>query len=211
VIAVNREVNREVIEQLGDLFVECIAAPGFNHEALDVLETRRNLRLLEVPLPGNPELYEYRSIQGGFLRQTIDDGDPSEAISWRTVTKRHPSSQEMELLAFAWKAVQPVKSNAVLLAKKTDGILATVGIGGGQPNRIDCVEIAGKRAGDRAAGSVLASDAFFPFSDGIEKAAHLGVTAVIQPGGSRNDRMVIERADALGLAMIFTGVRHFRH
>ena len=117
----------------------------------------------------------------------------------------------MNALKFAWNAVQPVKSNAILLAQSDGEIIFTVGIGGGQPNRVDCVRIAGERAGERAAGSVLASDAFFPFPDGVQAAAELGITAIIQPGGSVRDEQVIAAADELGLAMIFTGVRHFRH
>jgi phosphoribosylaminoimidazolecarboxamide formyltransferase/IMP cyclohydrolase len=211
VISANREVKQDFIEALGDLFVECIAAPGFSKGALDALKDRGSLRALEIPPQIRPETHEIRSIQGGFLQQTIDRGDPKGLGEWLVVSKSKPGDAEMEVLRFAWKAVQPVKSNAVLLAQGTDGVLATVGIGGGQPNRVDCVEIAGKRAGNRAIGSVLASDAFFPFPDGIEAAATLGVCAIIQPGGSRRDAEVIARADELGLEMVFTGVRHFRH
>jgi phosphoribosylaminoimidazolecarboxamide formyltransferase/IMP cyclohydrolase len=156
-------------------------------------------------------LHEWRSIVRGALRQQTDLGDPPDAPDWRVVTERKPSESEMQALRFAWQAVQPVKSNAVLLAKMKDEKSFTVGIGGGQPNRVDCVRIAGQRAGERAAGSVLASDAFFPFPDGVQVAADLGVTALIQPGGSRGDADVIAAADQLGLTMVFTSVRHFRH
>ena len=148
---------------------------------------------------------------GGFLRQEVDAGDPAETAEWRVVTQKQPSDAEMTALAFGWKAVQPVKSNAVLLAK-SDGVNSyTVGIGGGQPNRVDCVRISGERAGDEAQGSVMASDAFFPFPDGVEAVAALGVTAIVQPGGSIRDEEVIAKADELGIAMVFTGVRHFKH
>jgi len=211
VIASNREIQLDFIHEIGSLFVECIAAPGFSQAALEALKARGNLRALEIPLQNSPETHEFRSIQGGFLSQTIDRGDPKVGEGWRVTTKRKPTGAEMETLKFAWKAVQPVKSNAVLLAQGGNGQFTTVGIGGGQPNRVDCVQIAGRRAGERAMGSVLASDAFFPFPDGIEAAAALGLHAIIQPGGSRRDASVINRADELGLAMVFTGVRHFRH
>jgi phosphoribosylaminoimidazolecarboxamide formyltransferase/IMP cyclohydrolase len=187
VIAANRTVDAAFIQGLGDLFVECIAAPAFSKDALDALDGRRNLRALELPDPKQGGDYEVRSIFGGFLRQSIDFGDPPETLKWEVVTKRVPTNEESKALKFAWMAVQPVKSNAVLLARSDGGKTFTVGIGGGQPNRVDCVAIAGKRAGDRASGSVLGSDAFFPFPDGVETAASLGVTAIIQPGGSRRD------------------------
>jgi phosphoribosylaminoimidazolecarboxamide formyltransferase/IMP cyclohydrolase len=146
-----------------------------------------------------------------MLRQSVDIGDPDGIEGWQVVTERQPSEKEFQELRFAWKACQPVKSNAILLASSEADTFFTVGIGGGQPNRVDSVRIAGERAGERAAGSVLASDAFFPFPDGVEVAADLGVTAIIQPGGSKRDEAVITAADAAGLAMVFTGVRHFRH
>jgi phosphoribosylaminoimidazolecarboxamide formyltransferase/IMP cyclohydrolase len=211
IIAANRTVDAAFIQGLGDLFVECIAAPSFSEDALDALDGRRNLRAVELPDPKQGGDYEVRSIFGGFLRQSVDFGDPPETPKWEVVTVRVPTNEESKALNFAWTAIQPVKSNAVLLVRSDGKKTYTVGIGGGQPNRVDCVEIAGKRAGDRASGSVLGSDAFFPFPDGIEAAASLGVTAIIQPGGSRRDEDVINRANELGLAMVFTGVRHFRH
>jgi phosphoribosylaminoimidazolecarboxamide formyltransferase/IMP cyclohydrolase len=138
------------------------------------------------------------------LAQTHDRGDAPE---WKVVTKRAPSEAEMESLRFAWKVVKHVKSNAIVLAQGR----ATVGIGGGLPSRVDAVKHAAYKAGERVAGSVLASDAFFPFPDGPEAAAEVGVTALVQPGGSVRDEAVIEAADRLGLAMCFTGMRHFRH
>lgn len=211
VIACNREVQEDFVESLGDLFVECLVAPGFSEGAQRLLERRQNLRLLRMPSVKVYEEFEFRSVVGGLLRQSVDQGDPELSTNWQVVSQRPPTETEMRELQFAWKACQPVKSNAILLARSRDEDLFTVGIGGGQPNRVDCVRIAGDRAGEHAAGSVLASDAFFPFPDGVEVSAELGVTAIIQPGGSKGDPAVIECADAAGMAMIFTGVRHFRH
>jgi phosphoribosylaminoimidazolecarboxamide formyltransferase/IMP cyclohydrolase len=207
VIAANRPFDSVTAEALGDLFVECIAAPKFEPAALDILRRRKNLRLVAIPDAGATPEIELRSVRGGVLRQAADPGDPPDAPSWRVVTQRAPTEAEMDALRFAWAACQHVKSNAIVLAQGK----ATVGIGGGQPNRVDSVRIAGQRAGARAWGSVLASDAFFPFPDGVEAAAELGVTAIVQPGGSVRDGEAIAAADAAGLAMVFTSVRHFRH
>ena len=147
-----------------------------------------------------------RPIAGGLLVQTADC-DPADASSWRVVTMREPDAQEMDDLAFAWHAVRHVKSNAIVLARDR----ALTGVGSGQPNRLESVRIAVDKAGERAAGSVLASDAFFPFPDGLETAIAAGVTAAIQPGGSVRDEAVIAAADRAGVAMVFTGTRHFRH
>jgi len=211
VIACNREINAAFIEGLGDLFVECIAAPGFSHEALARLAERQGLRALQVPTTAALERHELRSVVGGFLRQSVDRGDPPDTPEWRVVSRRQPTEDELADLRFAWQACQYVKSNAILLARSQEQARFTVGIGGGQPNRVDCVRIAGERAGARAQGAVLASDAFFPFPDGVQAAAALGVTAIVQPGGALRDEQVIAAADAHGLAMVFTGVRHFRH
>ncbi|MCJ7568948.1 MAG: bifunctional phosphoribosylaminoimidazolecarboxamide formyltransferase/IMP cyclohydrolase [Anaerolineales bacterium] len=211
VIACNRVVNEAFVEALGDLFVECLVATGFNDGARQCLGTQQNLRLLKMPATELTEHYELRSVVGGLLWQTLDFGDPTDAPPWRVVTRRKPSERELDDMRFAWQACQSVKSNAVVLAHSDSQCRFTVGIGGGQPNRIDCVRIAGERAGERAAGAVLASDAFFPFPDGVETASTLGVTAVVQPGGSVRDAAVIKTADDMGLAMVFTGVRHFRH
>jgi phosphoribosylaminoimidazolecarboxamide formyltransferase/IMP cyclohydrolase len=211
VIACNRKVDAVFVDALGELFLECVAAPGFSSEARARLAERPGLRALQVPGTATAETHELRSIVGGFLRQTVDRGDPPDASAWRVVSQRVPSSDEMVDLGFAWTACQFVKSNAVLLASSREGLRFTVGIGGGQPNRVDCVRIAGQRAGDRVQNAVLASDAFFPFPDGVELAAALGVSAIVQPGGAVRDEQVIAAADAHGLAMVFTGVRHFRH
>ena len=211
VIASNAEVNAEFVNGMGKLFVECIIAPSFSADAQELLAKKKNLRLLEMGNSAAPLTHDLRAVVGGFLRQEVDTGSPVNAPEWRIVTQKEPTDAEMTALKFGWKAVQPVKSNAVLLAK-SDGVHSyTVGIGGGQPNRVDCVRISGERAGDEAQGSVMASDAFFPFPDGVEAAAELGVTAIIQPGGSVRDEQVIARADELGVAMLLTGVRHFKH
>jgi phosphoribosylaminoimidazolecarboxamide formyltransferase / IMP cyclohydrolase len=157
-------------------------------------------RLLE------PE-YELRSVNQGLLRQTLDRGDPKDAPEWKVVSNRAPSDGEWVALRFAWKACQHVKSNAIVFAKGE----ATVGIGGGQPNRVNCVQIAAARAGDQSRGSVMASDAFFPFPDSIEEAARAGVTAIVHPGGSLRDADSVVAADAHKIAMVVTGFRHFRH
>ncbi len=206
VIAVNRPLEADTAQEIHQLFVECIAAPGFSPQALEILSTKKNLRLLEMPnLEIEPQV-EYRSIIRGVLRQSVDLGDPQNA-EWKVVTERQPTEQEMESLRFAWTACQHVKSNAIVFAQGT----ATVGIGGGQPNRVDCVRIAGQRAGDKSQGAVMASDAYFPFPDSVEEAAKLGIQAIIQPGGSVRDPESIEACNRLGISMVFSGYRHFRH
>jgi phosphoribosylaminoimidazolecarboxamide formyltransferase/IMP cyclohydrolase len=188
------------------LFVEAIAAPAFAPEALDWLAAHKpSCRLLRMPTAGLDRLM-VRSVQGGFLLQERDAGDPPDA-KWRVMTDRQPNEAEWRSLRFAWHACRHVKSNAIVIASDT----ATVGIGGGLPSRVDAVTLAAGKAGEKAAGAVLASDAFFPFPDGVEAAAHAGITAVIQPGGSVRDETVIAAANRLDLAMVFTGVRHFRH
>ncbi len=203
VIAANRPFDTETARALGKLFIEAIIAPDFTPEALEILKRRKNCRLLAVPHPPEARL-EYRSVQDGFLAQERDRGDKA---TWRVVTARQPTPDELRALHFAWRAVAHVKSNAIVLAQGT----ALTGVGGGQPSRVDAVRIAVAKAGDRAAGSVLASDAFFPFPDGVEVAAKAGVRAIVQPGGSIRDEPVIASANELGLAMVFTGYRHFRH
>jgi phosphoribosylaminoimidazolecarboxamide formyltransferase/IMP cyclohydrolase len=203
VIAANRTFDGPTARALGDLFVEAIAAPAFTDEAQEVLSARKGCRLVALGQTVS-EKVEMRSIRGGFVLQERDQGDQAE---WKTVTKRAPTEAEMAALRFAWQAVAHVKSNAILLAQGK----AAVGIGGGLPSRVDAVRLAAAKAGERAQGAVLASDAFFPFPDGVEIAAEAGVTAIVQPGGSVRDQQVIEATNRLGLAMCFTGVRHFRH
>ncbi len=206
VIAANRPFDGATAQALGDLFVECIAAPGFSSEALEVLVKRKNLRLVSMPDTRLQPLFELRSVNQGVLRQSVDLGDP-QGTEWRVVTVRQPSEMEMQSLRFAWKACQHVKSNAIVFARGE----ATVGIGGGQPNRVDCVRIAAQRAGEKSSGAVMASDAFFPFPDSVEEAAKAGITAIVAPGGSVRDPEAIAAANAHQIAMVFTGVRHFRH
>lgn len=206
IIASNHTFDEDAAITLEKLFVECIAAPKFSEAARAVLANRQNCRLLEIPQLTLQPKHEYRSINFGLLQQSIDQGDP-ESTELKVVTQREPTKAEWEALKFAWRACQSVKSNAIVLAKGE----ATIGIGGGQPNRVDCVHIAAKRAGENAKGSIMASDAFFPFADSIEVAATYGITAIIQPGGSVRDNEVIDAANKLGLTMIMTGVRHFRH
>jgi phosphoribosylaminoimidazolecarboxamide formyltransferase/IMP cyclohydrolase len=207
VIAANQTFDLETVEAMGSLFIECIIAPGFAPEALEKLAKHKNLRLVSAPNTHLSPNYEIRTITQGLLWQSRDFGDPPDAPEWQVVTQRQPTDQEWAALRFAWKACQHVKSNAIVLGQGE----ATVGIGGGQPNRVDCVKIAVERSGERAKGSVMASDAFFPFADSVETAAAAGVTAIIQPGGSMHDADSIAACDAHGIAMVVTGVRHFRH
>jgi phosphoribosylaminoimidazolecarboxamide formyltransferase / IMP cyclohydrolase len=213
VIAVNRPVETSFAAAIeaADLFVEAIVAPTFSPGAQErFAEHKANCRLValgDVDYVAEPErVLELRAIRDGYLVQEQDLGDP-EATAWEVVTARQPDNDELAALRFAWRAVTYVKSNAIVLAQPQ----ATVGIGGGLPSRVDAVRLAVSKASERAAGAAMASDAFFPFPDGIEVSAAAGVTAVIQPGGSIRDDAVIAAADRLGLAMVFTGTRHFRH
>lgn len=211
VIACNRPFDSATAEALGELFVECIAAPGFTDEARTVLARKKNCRLVKMPDTSVEPRHELRSITRGLLKQDVDFGDPPPPSAteggWKVVSKRQPTNDEWKALRFAWKACQHVKSNAIVLAQGE----ATVGIGGGQPNRVDCVRIAAERAGDKSKGAVMASDAFFPFPDSVEAAARAGIIAVVHPGGSLRDADSIAVADAASMAMVVTGVRHFRH
>jgi phosphoribosylaminoimidazolecarboxamide formyltransferase/IMP cyclohydrolase len=207
VIAANGAFDAKTVDALGSLFVECIVAPGFSPEALEALARRKDCRLVRMPdTCVNPD-YEVRTINQGLLWQARDQGDPADSLAWHVVSLRQPTDLEWEALRFAWKACMHVKSNAIVLASGE----ATVGIGGGQPNRFDCVRIALERAGERSRGAVMASDAFFPFRDSVDLAAQAGVTAVVQPGGSTRDGESVAAADAANIAMVATGIRHFRH
>jgi phosphoribosylaminoimidazolecarboxamide formyltransferase/IMP cyclohydrolase len=206
VIASNRPFDEAVARALGELFVECIAAPSFSPEARQALVGRKNCRLVAIADTAFGSVYELRSITHGVLRQTVDRGDPA-GTEWRVLSRRQPTEAEWQALRFAWRACQHVKSNAIVLGQGE----ATVGIGGGQPNRVDCVRIAVERAGERTRGCVMASDAFFPFPDSVELASAAGVTAVVHPGGSVRDAESLAVADAAGMALVVTGVRHFRH
>ena len=207
VIGVNRPLEPATAEAIVQEFVEVVVAPSVTPKALAVLQAKKALRVIELPTtlyPAGASTLELRSVLGGCLAQAADRSDP---IQSRVVTKRPPTDREREALTFAWRAVKHVKSNAVVIAHDR----TTVGIGSGQPSRVDAVAAAVRKAGDRARGGALASEAFFPWPDGVETAAKAGVTAIIQPGGSMRDPEVITAADAAGLAMIFTGVRHFKH
>lgn len=206
VVASNQPFDGATVQAMGDLFVECIAAPGFTEDARELLTKRKNCRLLEMPDHTLQPRFELRSINHGLLRQDIDMGDPDNT-EWKVVSKRQPTEEEHKSLRFAWRVCQQVKSNSIVFAKDS----ATVGIGGGQPNRVDCVRIAAERAGERAKGAVMASDAFFPFPDSVQVAAKAGITAVVHPGGSVRDADSLAAADSAGMAMVITGVRHFRH
>ncbi|MBE0695972.1 MAG: bifunctional phosphoribosylaminoimidazolecarboxamide formyltransferase/IMP cyclohydrolase, partial [Anaerolineaceae bacterium] len=212
VIASNQAFDLETAEALGSLFVECIIAPDFTTEAIEKLAKRKNCRLVRVADTRLQPNYEIRTVNQGLLWQSRDFGDPVAPASgtvgeWQVVSERQPSPEEWTALRFAWKACMHVKSNAIVLVQNE----ATVGIGGGQPNRVDCVRIAIDRAGERAVGSVLASDAFIPFRDSVDLAAKAGVTAIVQPGGSMRDADSIAAANEANIAMLFSGTRHFRH
>lgn len=210
VIAANRVFDADTANALGGLFVECIAALAFTDGARALLAQRKNLRLLEMPNLEIAPRYELRSITRGILKQELDFGDPANT-EWKIVSTRAPTDDEMRTLQFAWKACQHVKSNAIVFARRFENGIATVGIGGGQPNRVDCVRIASERAGEKSKGAVMASDAFFPFSDSVALAARAGITAIVQPGGSVRDADSIALANENKLAMVVTGARHFRH
>ena len=204
VIGVNREVDEATAEEMAKLFVEAIAAPSFSEAARTKLSAKKNLRLLVVK-PAPPDRV-VKQISGGMLLQDADVEDLS-TMRREVVTKRQPTAQELETLLFAWRVAKHVKSNAIVYAR--DG--QTVGVGAGQMSRVDAAKFGAMKAVLPLAGSVAASDAFFPFADGLEVVVAAGATAVIQPGGSVRDPELIEAADKLGIAMVFTGTRHFRH
>ena len=207
VIAANRTVTRQMAETVKDIFTEVVIAPGFEPEALDILSQKKNIRLLQLPEGYAREPIEFKQISGGVLVQEPDVFDEFSSDGWTLVAGAPADDPTMADLEFAWRAVRAVKSNAILLAH--DG--ASVGVGMGQVNRVDSCRLAVSRAGDRAAGSVAASDAFFPFADGAEILLEAGVRAIVQPGGSIRDEEVIEAAKAAGVTMYFTGERHFYH
>ncbi|AUG77680.1 phosphoribosylaminoimidazolecarboxamide formyltransferase [Kitasatospora sp. MMS16-BH015] len=208
VIAVNRPVSVELAEQIAPIFTEVLVAPGYEDGALEVLGRKKNLRVLRAP-EAPCERLEARRISGGVLLQQVDkvDAEGDDPSTWRLATGEALSEAELADLAFAWKACRAVKSNAILLAK--DG--ASVGVGMGQVNRVDSAKLAVERAGERAKGSYAASDAFFPFADGLQILLDAGVKAVVQPGGSIRDEEVIAAAAAAGVTMYLTGTRHFFH
>jgi len=207
IVAVNRTVDGEAAAVMAELFIEVIVAPDFEPEALQQLSTKKALRLLKAPPIDSPEGgLDLRSVDGGMLVQSLDDEreDPS---SWACATRRSPNEIELEALELGWRVVRHVKSNAIVIGNRHQ----TVGIGAGQMSRVDSCRIAVQKAVLETAGCVAASDAFFPFPDGLEVLAEAGITAVVQPGGSKRDDEVIAAADERDIAMLLTGVRHFRH
>jgi phosphoribosylaminoimidazolecarboxamide formyltransferase/IMP cyclohydrolase len=209
IVALNREVDEATAGVLAETFVECVVAPAFSARALEILRAKKNLRLLATRGwlgPGHAALTSKR-VGGGLVVQSRDATAAGEVTGGRVVSKRAPTADEVRGLEFAWRVCKHVKSNAIVLATGE----VTVGVGAGQMSRVISVQIACEKAGEKARGSVLASDAFFPFPDGVEVAGKAGITAIAHPGGSVKDADVIATADRLGMAMILTGVRHFRH
>jgi phosphoribosylaminoimidazolecarboxamide formyltransferase/IMP cyclohydrolase len=208
VLAFNRPLDADTAREISKTFIEAIAAPDFEADALAILTAKKNLRLLKVAAA--PDALVVKSISGGFLAQTADVHRLSRA-EVEVKTQRAPSDAEWVALEFGWKVCKHVKSNAIVYARTLNGLGQSISAGAGQMSRVDSAKFGAMKAMLPLAGSVLASDAFFPFPDGLEEAAKHGISAVIQPGGSVNDKDVIAAADRLGLAMVFTGVRHFRH
>jgi phosphoribosylaminoimidazolecarboxamide formyltransferase / IMP cyclohydrolase len=209
IVAFNRRVDAEAAKKVNEVFTEVVVAPDYDSEALEIFKTKKNLRVLRVEPKRNSDNLEYKQISGGVLVQNQDVYRVTEN-DLRVVSKRQPTDKEIRALLFAWKVCKHVKSNSIVFANE----FQTVGVGAGQMNRIDSVRIAAMRA-ERTElalkNSVLASDAFFPFRDGIDEAAKFGISAIAQPGGSVRDEEVIQAADEHGLAMVFTGIRHFKH
>lgn len=209
IVVLNREVDAATAEKMSKIFLEIIIAPSYTAEALAILQEKANLRVLELPFDeqdASEVEAEYTGVVGGMLvqNQDVTTVDPAD---WKIVTDRQPSEQERVALEFAWKSIKYVKSNGILISNDH----MTLGVGPGQTNRVASVKIAIEQAKDRLDGAVLASDAFFPFADNVEEIAAAGIKAIIQPGGSVRDEEVIAAANKYGIAMVFTGVRHFRH
>jgi phosphoribosylaminoimidazolecarboxamide formyltransferase / IMP cyclohydrolase len=209
VVAVNRPVSVEMARQVAEVFTEVIVAPAYDEGAVEVLQGKKNIRILVSAVDDQPQTVEFRPISGGLLMQRVDhvDAEGDDPATWTLATGEAASPEVLADLAFAWQACRSVKSNAILLAKGG----ASVGVGMGQVNRVDSCKLAVERAGERSVGSVAASDAFFPFEDGPQILIDAGVTAIVQPGGSVRDELTIEAAEAAGVTMYFTGTRHFFH
>ncbi len=207
IVSFNRPVDAAAAKELAGTFLEAVIAPSFESEALEVLSAKKNLRVLSVDDPAQPKWGSFNMcrIVGGLLVQDWDLG--SEDSKLEVVTERKPSDEEMEALQFSWKVVKHIKSNAILVAKEN----RTLGVGAGQMSRVDSCELAIKKSNESLEGAVAASDAFFPFRDGLDVLADAGVTAIIQPGGSIRDEEVVTAANERGVAMVFTGTRHFKH
>ena len=206
IVALNREVDEECAKLMQPIFLEIVLAPGFTDEALKILTKKKNLRLLEVKLMGYNDRHMMTSIEGGLMVQSTDTHS-FDASVLQIPTDLKPNAEQLKTVAFSWNVVKYVKSNAILVAK--DG--KTLGIGAGQTSRVGAAKIALEAAGEQAKGAVLASDAMLPMPDTVELAAKAGISVIIQTGGSVKDKEVIEACDKHGIAMIFTGVRHFRH
>ena len=207
VVGLNRTVDIATAQQINETFKECVIAPGYDKDALEMLKKKANIRLLEmVDFYHRPEEMEFKKVAGGLL---LEDGivAPLKIEELKVVTKKQPATEELKDMQFAWTVVRHVKSNAIVFAKN----LRTTGIGAGQMSRVDSVDIALRKSGGECNGSVMASDAFFPFRDAIDVAAQAGITAIIHPGGSIRDKEVIDAADQYGMAMVFTGIRCFKH
>ncbi len=209
VIAVNRPVSVEMARQVAEVFTEVIVAPAYDEGAVEILQGKKNIRILVCAVDEHPAPVEFRPVSGGMLMQRVDhvDAPGDDPASWTLATGEAASPEVLADLAFAWQACRSVKSNAILLAKGG----ASVGVGMGQVNRVDSCKLAVSRAGERSVGSVAASDAFFPFEDGPQILIDAGVSAIVQPGGSVRDELTIEAAKAAGVTMYFTGTRHFFH
>jgi phosphoribosylaminoimidazolecarboxamide formyltransferase/IMP cyclohydrolase len=206
IVALNQPIDASTAEALTKTFLECVVAPGCEPEAQDLLTRKGNVRVLVLPDLIHGPSQTVRAVAGGFLVQDSDD-HPENLLDWQVVTERQPNAAEMEELLFAWRIVKHIKSNAILVTCDR----TTAGVGAGQMNRVGSVQIALAQAGEKAQGAVLASDGFFPFDDSVRTAAAAGITAIVQPGGSRRDEDSIKAANELGLVMAFTGIRHFLH
>ncbi len=206
IVAVNRTLDAKTAAKMAEIFLEVIIAPGFEEKALSILKEKKDLRVLQAPLPAERPTFDFKKVSGGLLLQTLDN-EPVTSAAWGAVTTARADDKTLSDMIFAMKVVKHVKSNAIVLVK--DG--ATVGIGAGQMNRVGAARIAIAQAGDRAKGSVLGSDAFFPFRDTVDEAARAGVKAIVQPGGSLKDQESTQACDEHGIAMMMTGRRYFKH
>ena len=215
IVVLNRKLTKEIAEDMSKIFLEVIVAPSYEEEALSILCQKKNVRVLELPsisVKQSKTAYDIKKINGGIIIQSIDSKLLNEDTAYQVITKREPTKEELEDLLFTWKIVKHTKSNAIVIGKNKQ----SVGIGPGQVNRIwstkQCFEHAVELIGENATkGAVLASDAFFPFDDCVEAAHQAGITAIIQPGGSINDQMSIDKCNEYDMAMLFTGMRHFKH
>ena len=209
IIAFNRDVDEATAAEIAEMFVEVVIAPGYSEKALELFSSKKNLRVLKTPEINvrNKPAYDFKKVVGGMLIQDKDSTSDGDFDEYKVATKRGPSDQELKDLIFAWKVCKHVKSNSIVFARNGQ----TTGIGAGQMSRVDSVKLATMKSEVGTEGSVLASDAFFPFRDGIDEAAKAGITAIAQPGGSIRDEETVEAAEAGNMAMVFTGVRHFKH